>query len=41
MHKKNPELFKINSHIGRDEGLVLNKGQKQDAKSAEKGKVLV
>ena len=28
LYKKNPELFKINSHIGRDEGLVLNKGQK-------------
>jgi glutamate-1-semialdehyde aminotransferase/spore coat polysaccharide biosynthesis protein SpsF (cytidylyltransferase family) len=28
LYKKNPKLFKINSHIIRDEGALLNKGQK-------------
>ena len=28
IYKKDPELFKLNSHLIRDEGLSLNKGQK-------------
>jgi glutamate-1-semialdehyde 2,1-aminomutase len=28
LYKKNPKLFNLNSHIKRDEGLLLNKGQK-------------
>ena len=28
LYKKKPELFKLNSQITRDEGMILSKGQK-------------